>query len=221
MEIFTVLSINILKKFVIILLILYYNMPEALRRLIDLIGYLPGIGEKTATKLAIFLLRANPAYVKKFGTALSGLHESLHTCDRCHGITDRTDRLCPTCRDPTRDSHLLCVVEDYIDMLAIERLGIYSGLYHVLGGSLSPVHGILPEDLTLTPLFARIAEGNITELILATNANIEGEATSMYIREHNPKPTIRITRLSKGLPNAGAIEYADEVTLVNAFKGRG
>ena len=196
-------------------------MPEALRKLIDLIGYLPGIGEKSATKLALFLLRANPAYVKKFGIALSGLHDTLHACERCHGITDVSERLCMICCDTARDTRLLCVVEDYLDMLAIERLGIFTGLYHVLGGTLSPIHGILPEDLTLRQLFARTAESDVSEMILALNANIEGEATSLYIRERIARIDIRITRLSKGLPNAGAIEYADEVTLVNAFKGRG
>ncbi len=196
-------------------------MPQTLKRLIDLIAFLPGIGEKTATKLALFLLRANGAYVKNFAECLSHLHSDLHECARCHAVTDRTDELCAICRDPRRQTSVLCVVEEYIDLLAIERLSLHSGGYHVLGGVISPVNGILADDLHIKSLFTRIENEPIDEIILATNANLEGEATALYITERLPRAhEVKITRLSRGLPNAGYIEYADDVTLVNAFRER-
>jgi recombination protein RecR len=196
-------------------------MPESLKKLIDLIGFLPGIGEKTATKLALFLLRAHPAYAENLGSAVSRLQAELHECARCHSVCDRSDELCSICRDDARDGSILCVVEDYLDLVAIERLGIFSGRYHVLGGAISPANGTMADDLHIDTLTTRLASEAIGEMILATNANLEGEATALYIEERLPKDgSLKISRLSRGLPNAGYIEYADDVTLVSAFKGR-
>ena len=136
-------------------------------------------------------------------------------------MTDREHPTCKICDDSRRDKNVLCIVEDYLDMLSIDRVWIFKGRYHVLGGSISPIQGTLAGDLTIEHLFERIEnEKEITELILATNPNIEWEVTSLYIIEHIPRKDVKITRLSKGLPHAGSIEYADEITLLNAFKGR-
>ena len=196
-------------------------MPEALKRIIDMIHYLPGIGEKTAAKLAFFLLKANASYVKNFAKALSDLHENVQECTSCHGMTDKTHTLCKICSDTKRDIRMICVVEDYLDMLSIDRTGVYRGLYHVLGGVVSPIAGTMPDKLNFRSLFTRIIENPaIEEIIIATNPNIEGEATALYAIEHMPR-AVKISRLSKGLPHAGSIEYADEITLLSAFKGRG
>lgn len=196
-------------------------MPEALKRLIDMIHFLPGIGEKTAAKLAFFLLKANRAYVTNFARALSDLHEKVMECEICHGMTDVDMPVCKICSDARRDQHSLCVVEDYLDMLSIDRTWIYHGRYHVLGGVVSPIAGTTPDKLNYDTLFERIATDNqIDEVILAMNPNIEGEATALYAIEHMPR-TVKISRLSKGLPHAGSIEYADEITLLSAFRGRG
>ncbi len=196
-------------------------MPEALKRLIDMIHYLPGIGDKTAAKLAFFLLKANSAYVKNFAKALSDVHEKVRECGICHGMTDIDHPTCSICADTRRDDHLLCVVEDYLDMLSIDRTGVYRGRYHILGGVVSPIAGIMPDKLNYKSLFTRILENpEISEVILAMNPNIEGEATALYAIEHMPR-SVKISRLSKGLPHAGSIEYADEITLLSAFRGRG
>lgn len=196
-------------------------MPESLKKLVELISYLPGIGEKTATKLAFFLLKANPEYLRNLADRISRVQSDVRECPVCFGLTDRTDRPCAICENPLRDRHAMCVVEDYLDMLAIERLGVYKGLYHVLGGSVSPMRGKMPSDLRMKELFERLETGAFDELILATNPNIEGEATSLYVKERVKDPKMRVTRLSRGLPNAGFIEYADDLTLINAFRGRG
>lgn len=196
-------------------------MPEALKRVIDMIHFLPWIGEKTAAKLAFFLLKANSAYVSNFAKALSDLHEKVHECEQCHAMTDMDEALCSVCRDDKRDKHLLCVVEDYLDMLSIERTWVYRGCYHVLGGAISPIQWVTPDKLNYKSLFGRIAEdGVIDEVILAMNPNIEWEATALYAIERMPRE-VKISRLSKWLPHAGSIEYADEITLLSAFRGRG
>lgn len=196
-------------------------MPEVLKRLTDMISFLPGIGEKSAIKLAFFLLKANPAYVKNFAKELDKLHTSVRECKTCFALTDGEHEECSVCRDVTRDQKTVCIVEDYIDFLSLERVGVFKGKYHVLGGSVSPINGVLPKDLKIEELFARLKKDPIDELILALNTNIEGEATAMYIKENLPANTVvKISRLSRGLPNAGYIEYADEITLLSAFEGR-
>lgn len=149
-------------------------MPETLKRLIDIIAFLPGIGDKTGAKLAFFLLKANHAYVENFSRILHELHEKVIECQICHGMTDRDSSICTVCSDVHRDQETICVVEDYLDMVAIERIGIFRGLYHVLGGSISPIHGVMPANLTISHLFERLTEKkDIKELILAMNPNIE------------------------------------------------
>ena len=196
-------------------------MPEALKRIIDMIHYLPGIGEKTAAKLAFFLLKANATYVSNFARALADLHEKVRECEVCHGMTDIEHPTCSICSDPRRDDTMICVVEDYLDMLSIDRTGVWRGRYHVLGGVISPIQGTTPDQLHYDSLFARILESpQISEIILAMNPNIEGEATALYAIGHMPRE-VKISRLSKWLPHAGSIEYADEITLLSAFRGRG
>ncbi len=167
------------------------------------------------------MLKANGAYVKNFARELEKLQTDVRDCTTCFGLTDGNKTICTICSDETRERNTLCVVEDYLDMLSIERLGIFHGYYHVLGGSISPVHGRMPNNLHFSELFERIqTTPEIQEIIIATNPNIEGEATNLYIEENIPRKTLKLTRLSKGLPNAGYIEYADDITLINAFKGR-
>ena len=149
-------------------------MPETLRKLIDMIHFLPGIGEKTAAKLAFFLLKANDSYVSNFAEILGSLHSNLTECQICHGITDRTEPICKICSDSKRDNTSLCVVEDYLDMLSIERTGVYRGRYHILGGAISPIQGVTPEKLNFDTLFSRVLKDKeISEIILAMNPNIE------------------------------------------------
>jgi recombination protein RecR len=195
-------------------------MPESLKRLTELIAFLPGIGEKTATKLAFFLLKANASYLKELSERIAKVQSEIAECPRCFSLTDKNGRQCAICEDSSRNGNELCVVEDYLDLVAIERLGIYRGRYHVLGGSVSPMRGRMPSDLHAKELFERLAAEPVTELIIATNPNIEGEATALYIKENLRNGDLTVTRLSRGLPNAGYIEYADDLTLINAFRGR-
>jgi recombination protein RecR len=196
-------------------------MPEVLRRLIAAIAYLPGVGEKTAVRLAFFILKAPGEYIDALVKAIVSVRNSLHECPRCHGYSDHERAECTLCLDDRRDEKTLCIVEDYLDMLALERLGAFKGRYHVLWGVISPLKWVRATDLTIAHLIERIAMEGFTEVILALDPTIEGEVTSLYVRERLEGLSIRLTKLSKGLPNAGAIEYADDVTLLNALKGRG
>lgn len=195
-------------------------MPEILKKLAELIGFLPGIGEKTAVKLAFFLLKSHPSYIKKLAETLAELQDTIHECATCGSLTDKHHVECEICRSSLRKTGVLCVVEDYLDLVAIERLGVHLGRYHVLGGVISPISGKSPSDLRFQELFRRVETEGVDELILALNPNIEGEATALYIDEYIPNKAVKISRLSKGLPNAGFIEYADEITLLSAFRGR-
>lgn len=195
-------------------------MPESLKNLIEMIHYLPWIGEKTAAKLAFFLLKANESYVANFANSLKNLQTSLRECEICHSLTDFDKPICSICSDNSRKETELCVVEDYLDMLSIERTWVFRGKYHILGGAISPISGVTPENLNFSSLFSRIEKNpEISEIILAMNPNIEGEATALYATERMPRK-VQISRLSKGLPHAGSIEYADEITLLSAFKWR-
>jgi recombination protein RecR len=196
-------------------------LPDVLKKLSELISFLPWIGEKTAVKLAFFLLKANPSYVQKFADTLRDIQAQLHECSTCHGLTDTKYHECAICRESLRKTEVLCIVEDYLDMVAIERLGIHKGRYHVLDGIISPLSGKSPKDLNMSDLMNRVSSEWIQEIILAFNPNIEWEATSLYIEELFSGKDIKITRLSRWLPNAGFIEYADEITLISAFRGRG
>lgn len=193
-------------------------MPEAVARLIEAFSRLPGIGPKTASRLTFYLLKAPLEEVKELGEAVSELRERTVFCEICHHITDESP--CAICRDERRDRRTICVVEDSLDVLAIERSGAYQGLYHVLHGAISPMEGIGPEDLHIESLVRRVEAGWIEEVILATNPSLEGEATAMYIRRRLGGYPVRVTRLARGLPIGGDLEYADAITLARALEGR-
>jgi recombination protein RecR len=192
--------------------------PDAVSRLVDEFSRLPGIGPKTASRLTYYLLRAPVEQVQSLGEAVIQLRDRIQFCSRCYNITE-TD-LCPVCSDVRRETHSLCVVEEPLDVLAIERTGEYQGMYHVLHGAISPVEGIGPEDLRIRELVERVKKEPITEVILATNPSLEGEATAMYIRRQLYPLGVRITRLARGLPMGGDLEYADAITLARALEGR-
>ena len=192
--------------------------PDAVSRLVDEFSRLPGIGPKTASRLTYYLLRAPVEQARSLGEAVLQLKERIRFCSRCYNITE-TD-LCPVCSDARRENHSICVVEEPLDVLAIERTGEYRGLYHVLHGAISPVEGIGPEDLRIRELVERAHKEPIIEVILATNPSLEGEATAMYIRRQLYSLNLRITRLARGLPMGGDLEYADAITLARALEGR-
>ena len=193
--------------------------PRAVTQLIEEFNRLPGIGPKTAQRLTFYLLRAPKEQAEALSDALMSLKERVVTCSVCSNIAEQDP--CAICRDEARDRSILCVVEEPLDVLALERTREYHGLYHVLHGAISPVEGIGPEDLRIQELLDRIQhDHNIQEIVLATNPNLEGEATALYL-ERLVKPLgIRMTRLARGLPMGGDLEYADEVTLTRALEGR-
>jgi recombination protein RecR len=178
---------------------------------------LPGIGRKTALRLTYHLLKRPREEVKRLARALDMAVERVHACSRCGNLTE-TDP-CDLCSSPRRDASCICVVEEASDIMAIERAGEYRGLYHVLGGRLSPLDGIGPEDLTIGVLLERVHAG-VTEVIVATNPGVEGEATALYLQRVLARRSVRVTRLARGLPAGGDLEYADDVTIAQAFAGR-
>lgn len=187
-------------------------------RLIEAFSRLPGIGPKTSARLTFYLLRAPAEVALELADALRDLKQRVTFCERCYHITETSP--CPICLDETRDHGLICVVEEPLDVLAIERTREYRGVYHVLHGAISPVDGIGPDDLKITELLARLKSEPVREVILATNPNLEGEATAMYIARLLAPYKVRVTRLARGLPVGGDLEYADEVTLARALEGR-
>jgi recombination protein RecR len=197
-----------------------YFLPTArpISRLIEELNKLPGIGPKTAQRLAYHLLQAPAERSRDLADAVLGIKENLRFCSVCLNITD-TDP-CGICADGTRDVSKVCVVEEPIDIMPLERTRKFRGLYHVLHGVISPSDGIKPEDLRIRELLERLGKTGITEVILATNPNVEGEATSMYIQRLISPLGIRVTRLARGLPFGGDLEYADDVTLSRALEGR-
>ena len=186
--------------------------------LIDELGRLPGVGPKSAQRIAFHLLQADPADVQRLVTSLTEVKEKVRVCSTCGNVAEAEQ--CRICLDPRRDPGFLCVVEEPKDVVAIERTREFRGRYHVLGGAISPIEGIGPDDLRITELMARLADGEITEVILATDPNLEGEATATYLARLLRSMDLRITRLASGLPVGGDLEYADEVTLGRAFEGR-
>jgi recombination protein RecR len=186
--------------------------------LIDELGRLPGIGPKSAQRLAFHILQAEPADVRRLAEVLVTVKERARFCSTCGHVTEEEE--CRICRDPRRDPHSLCVVEESRDVIAIERTAEYRGRYHVLGGAISPIDGIGPDDLRIRELMQRLADGQITEVIIATDPNLEGEATATYLARMLNPLGLEVTRLASGLPVGGDLEYADEVTLGRAFAGR-
>jgi recombination protein RecR len=193
-------------------------LPPPLRRLVDELSRLPGIGEKSATRLAFFLLRSDDAYPQALAEAIEGLKREIRLCSQCLGFTEQEP--CGFCADPRRSGEILCVVEDPADILAIERAGDFRGRYHVLHGTLAPLDGIGPEQLKIAELLERLRDGTVREIILATNPTIEGEATALYLAKLIKPTGVRVTRIAHGLPMGGDVEYADSVTLSRALEGR-
>ena len=193
-------------------------LPRSVQKLIDEFARLPGIGPKSASRLTFYLLRATDNQAVDLSTALQELKERTRLCSVCFNITE--DDPCPICDDDARDAALLCVVEEPLDVLAIERSRAYNGRYHVLHGAISPVEGIGPEDLRLAELLQRVAAGSFREIIMATNPTLEGESTALYLQRRLTDHKVRLTRLARGLSVGGDLEYTDEITLGRAFEGR-
>ena len=190
----------------------------AVQDLIDELGRLPGIGPKSAQRIAFHLLAAEPADVGRLAAALQRVKDEVKFCKTCGNVAEAEQ--CRICLDPRRDETVICVVEEPKDVVAVERTREFRGRYHVLGGAISPIEGIGPDDLRVRELLQRLQDGTITELILATDPNLEGEATATYLARLIKPMGLRVTRLASGLPVGGDLEYADEVTLGRAFSGR-
>ncbi len=186
--------------------------------LIDELGRLPGVGPKSAQRIAFHLLAADPIDVRRLVDALTEVKARVRFCDVCGNVTQ--EDLCRVCRDPRRSPAVICVVEEPKDVVAIERTREFRGKYHVLGGAINPIAGIGPDDLRITQLLTRLASGEVTEVILAMDPNVEGEATSTYLARMLVPMGLTVSRLASGLPVGGDLEYADEVTLGRAFEGR-
>ena len=195
-------------------------VPTPVERLIEAFARLPGIGPKTASRLTFYLLRADETEARELSDALARMTEETAFCSRCYNITAAGEDPCRICDDPDRDEGVLCVVEEPLDVVALERTGAYRGRYHVLHGAISPVEGVGPEDLRLAELLERIEAEGVRELILATNPTMEGEATAMYLKRELEEREVRMTRLARGLPSGGDLEYADMNTLSQALEGR-
>lgn len=193
-------------------------VPSSVTELIETFSELPGIGPKTASRLAFYLLRGKTDLSLRLAEALKNLVERTRFCSVCHNVTE--DDPCPICEDEARDHQILCVVEEPMDVLALERTHHYLGVYHVLHGALSPLEGIFAEDLRITELETRLLKGDIREIILATNPTGEGDYTSAYLVQRLKPLPVRITRLGRGLPMGGDLEYADAVTLTRALDSR-
>jgi recombination protein RecR len=190
----------------------------AVQDLIDELGRLPGVGPKSAQRIAFHLLAADPIDVRRLVDALTEVKARVRFCDVCGNVTQ--EDLCRVCRDPRRSSAVICVVEEPKDVVAIERTREFRGKYHVLGGAINPIAGVGPDDLRITQLLTRLASGEVTEVILAMDPNVEGEATSTYLARMLVPMGLTVSRLASGLPVGGDLEYADEVTLGRAFEGR-
>ena len=195
-------------------------LPEPVQDLITALERLPGIGPKTASRLAFYLLRAPEDISTGLAEALFALKRNTSFCPVCFNITLAGQPMCEICADLERDESSLCVVEEPLDVLVLERLGVYKGRYHVLHGVLSPIEGIGPDDLKIRPLLERVKTGKIKEVILATNPSMEGDATALYLRQQMLPYGVRTTRLARGLPVGGDLEYADQNTLLRALSGR-
>jgi recombination protein RecR len=190
----------------------------AIQDLIDELGRLPGIGPKSAQRLAFHVLQADSADVARLADALRRVKELVRFCGTCFNVAESEQ--CRICRDPRRNDELICVVEEPKDVVAIEKTGVFRGRYHVLGGAINPLEGVGPDNLRIRELMARLATGEVKELILATDPNTEGEATATYLALMVKPMGLSVTRLASGLPVGGDLEYADEITLGRAFEGR-
>jgi recombination protein RecR len=195
-------------------------LPESIQSVINSLERLPGIGPKSASRLAFYLLRAPDEVSQDLSTALADLKAKTAFCQECFNITDAGREICEVCESSRRDGSLICVVEEALDVVALERTGGFQGKYHVLQGVLSPIEGIGPDDLKIKQLIARVRSGGVKEVILATNPSMEGDATALYLRQQLEPLGVKITRLARGLPVGGDLEYADQNTLLRALSGR-
>lgn len=193
-------------------------LPPSAERLVTELSRLPGVGRRTAQRLAFHLLRVPATDASALADAIREVRERIRPCAECFGLAE--DDLCPICADPRRDRHAICVVESPADVEPLERTAAYRGLYHVLGGALSPLDGVDPDDLRIAELVARVDRGGVEEVIVATNPTMTGEATGAYIARRLEHAGVRVTRLASGLPVGGDLEFADEVTLGRALTGR-
>jgi recombination protein RecR len=191
---------------------------DPIARLVKELAKLPGIGEKTAQRLAFHVLKAGPAYASDLAAAIAGVVRDVRLCSSCQTLTEQDP--CTICRDPRRDARLLCVVEGVPDLLAVERTHEFRGRYHVLHGALSPLDGIGPGDLKIRELLVRLERESADEIVLATNSDVEGEATALYLTKLLKPIGIKVTRIAQGVPMGGDLEYADQVTLARALAGR-
>ena len=194
------------------------SYPKPLRRLIAQLTRLPGIGEKSATRIALHMLRMPREAVREMGETIAGISDAVLRCTTCHNIADQDP--CAICSDPERRKDVLCVVENPTGLVPIEKSGEYRGRYHVLGGAISPIDGVMPEDLRVRELLERISAGGIGEVILATNLTAEGEATASYLASVIKPRNVRVSRIAYGMPVGSDLEYSDEITVGRAIKGR-
>ncbi len=191
---------------------------EPMARLIEALKKLPGVGSKSAQRLAFHILRSDENDAQALAGAIRDVKEKLHLCSVCNNITDVDP--CTYCASPTRNQRLVCVVEEPTNIAAIEKTRHFNGVYHVLHGSLSPLHGVGPEHLRITNLMKRVDRGEVDEVIVATNPTVEGEATAVYLSQTLRRPNLKVTRIAMGIPVGSDIEYADEVTMIKAMEGR-
>jgi recombination protein RecR len=195
-----------------------YSLPSAIADLIAALGNLPGIGPRTAERLSLFLVQSDAALVQQLSSAILQARERIQNCARCGALTETQP--CVLCADPQRDASLVCVVERPVDILLLEKAGTYRGKFHVLGGKLSPLEGVEPEDLRIAELEARLAQESIAEIILALPTDVEGDATCFYLAKRLGSRGLKITRIAHGLPAGTSLDFADELTLSRALAGR-
>jgi recombination protein RecR len=193
-------------------------LPDSITALISTLAKLPGVGPRSAERLALHLVQADPAWVKQLAETILEARERIQFCTICGALTEQSP--CPLCRDTRRDASLLCVVERAVDILSVEKSGTYRGKFHVLGGTISPLDGVEPEDLRIAGLEKRLAQEPIGELVIALGMNVEGDATSYYLAKRLARPGLKISRLAYGLPAGSGLEFADELTLSRALEGR-
>jgi recombination protein RecR len=197
-------------------------LPAALLRAIDELGRLPGVGARTAERYAYFLLRSDAHTASKLAATIANLHEGVKTCPKTFALIDADEEVSTLYSDSSRNKKLIAVVEEPLDIIALERTGQYNGTYHVLGGAISPIDGIGPEQLHIPELLKRLVEDEVEEIIIATNASVEGESTALFLQRHiqDQGITVKMSRLARGLPVGVDLEYADQITLTHALEGR-
>jgi recombination protein RecR len=195
-------------------------LPPALEKVIEALRVLPGVGPRSAERYAYFLLRSNPSSSKKIADTVSNLHDQIAYCHKTFALVEKGQNLSPLYTDPSRDKKVIAVVAEPFDIMALENTGTYKGTYHVLGGLISPIDGISPDQLTIPQLVKRVKEDKVKEIILATNASVEGESTALYIQQQLVNTDVQLTRLARGLPIGVDLEYADQITLSRALEGR-